>query len=55
MEKEKLDLYTDFLICNSGFATATVVSAMLDGDVSHDQMTLFLSVRPYTSKDLSYR
>jgi hypothetical protein len=52
MEKEKLDLYTDFLICNSGFATATGLSAMLDGDVSHDQMTRFLSAREYTSKDL---
>lgn len=52
MEKEKLDLYTDFLICNSGYATATGLSAMLDGDVSHDQMARFLSAREYTSKDL---
>ena len=52
MEKEKLNLYTDFLICNSGFAMATGVSAMLDGDVSHDQLTRFLSGHTYTSKDL---
>jgi hypothetical protein len=52
MEKEKLELYTDYLICNSGFATATGLSAMLEGDMSHDQMTRFLSAKEYTSKDL---
>jgi hypothetical protein len=43
MEKEKLELYTDYLISNTSFATATGLSAMLDGDVSHDQVTRFLS------------
>ncbi len=52
MEKEKLELYTDYLICNSGFATATGLSAMLEGDMSHDQLTRYLSAREYTSKDL---
>ncbi|MFZ2313422.1 MAG: transposase, partial [Methylobacter sp.] len=52
MEKEKLGLYTDYLICNSGFATATGLSAMLEGDMSHDQLTRYLSAREYTSKDL---
>ncbi|WP_198328365.1 hypothetical protein [Methylovulum psychrotolerans] len=28
MEKEKIELYTDYLICNQGFATATGLSAM---------------------------
>ena len=52
MEKIKLELYTDYLICNNGFATATGLSAMLDGDISHDQMTRFLSSKAFTSKDL---
>jgi len=26
---------TDYLICNRGFATATSLSAMLDGEVGH--------------------
>jgi len=52
MEKIKLELYTDYLICNSGFATATGLSAMLEGDISHDQMTRFLSSKAFTSKDL---
>jgi len=43
MDKEKLDLYTDYLISNSGYATATGLSAMLKGDMSHDQMTRFIS------------
>ncbi|MFI3135416.1 MAG: IS701 family transposase, partial [Methylococcaceae bacterium] len=52
MKKENLEIYTDYLICNSGFATATELSSMLDGDISHDQMTRFLSAKEYTSKDL---
>ena len=50
MEKIKLELYTDYLICNNGFATSTGLSAMIDGNISHDQMTR--SSRPFTSKDL---
>jgi len=41
MIKEKLELNTDYLICNSGFATATDLSAMLGGDMSHDQLTRY--------------
>ena len=52
MKKEELDLYTDYLLCNSGYATATGLSAMLDGAISHDKVTRFLSEREYTSKDL---
>jgi hypothetical protein len=52
MKKADLDLYTDYLICMNGYATATGLSAMLDGDVSHDRITRFLSERTYTSKDL---
>jgi hypothetical protein len=53
MEKIKLELYTDYLICNNGFATATGLSAMMEGDISHDQMTRFLASKAFTSKDLS--
>jgi hypothetical protein len=52
MKKENLDIYTDYLICNNGFATAIGLSSMLDGDISHDQVTRFLSAKEYTSKDL---
>ncbi len=52
MKKAELELCTDYLISTSGYATATGLSAMVDGEVSHDQVTRFLSERPYTSKDL---
>jgi hypothetical protein len=52
MEKEKLELVTDYLICTNGFATATGLLAMLDDEISHDKITRFLSEREYTSKDL---
>jgi hypothetical protein len=47
-----LELYTDYLISRFGPATATGLSAMLNGDVSHDHITRFLSQRTFTSKDL---
>ena len=52
MNKEKLDLYTDYLVSNMGYATATGLSSMLEGEVSHDSVTRFLSARTYTSRDL---
>jgi hypothetical protein len=52
MDKERLALYTDYLISNFGQATATGLSGLLDGQISHDQVTRFLAEREYTSKDL---
>jgi hypothetical protein len=52
MDKRQLALYTDYLISNCGYATATGLSAMVNGEVSHDKVTRFLSERAYTSKDL---
>jgi hypothetical protein len=48
-----LELYSDYLICNAaGYATATGLSAMVEGDVSHDQITRFLSAKKQGSKEL---
>jgi hypothetical protein len=52
MDKEQLELYTDYLLSTFGYATATGLSAMVNGQVSHDQVTRFLSGDEYTSKDL---
>ena len=52
MNKAHLDLYTDYLLSTFGKATATGLSALVDGQVSHDQITRFLSNGEYTSKDL---
>lgn len=47
-----LDLYTDYLIASFGPTTATGLSRLLDGQISHDQVTRFLSERLKTSADL---
>ena len=52
MKSTELDLYTDYLLSSFGAATATWLSQMVDGAVSHDKVTRFLSGRDYTSKDL---
>lgn len=52
MNKERLELYTDYLLSTFGYATATGLSELVNGQVSHDQITRFLSEEEYTSKDL---
>src|SRR5512139_4163022 len=52
MNNELLELYTDYLISSFGATTATGLSEMVDGTVSHDRVTRFLSERDYTSRDL---
>ena len=52
MNKEYLELYTDYLLSTFGYATATGLAAMVNGQISHDQITRFLSDGEYTSKDL---
>ena len=45
-----LELYTDYLLSSFGATTATGLSATLEGAVSHDQVTRFLSREDYNSK-----
>lgn len=52
MKKADLDLYTDYLLSSYSQTSATGLSAMVDGSVSHDSVTRLLSEREYTSKDL---
>ena len=52
MNKDLLELYSDYLLSSFGPTTATGLSALLDGQVSHDQVTRFLSEETYTSKTL---
>jgi hypothetical protein len=52
MNARILDLYTDYLICSFGATTATGLSALTDGAVSHDKVTRFLSDELFTSADL---
>jgi len=52
MDKQLLDLYSDYLISSFGLTTATGLSALLNGAISHDKITRFLSERDFTSADL---
>lgn len=52
MNPKYLMLYTDYLNVTFGYATATGLSNLLDGEVSHDQLTRFLADEKRTSKDL---
>ncbi len=47
-----LDLYSDYLISAFGQTTATGLSALVDGEISHDQMQRSLSGEAQTSADL---
>jgi hypothetical protein len=47
-----LDLYTDYLLSSSGKTTATGLSQLLDGHLSHDRISRLLSGNAFTSKDL---
>jgi DDE superfamily endonuclease len=52
MDKRLLDIYSDYLLCSFGLTTATGLSALLDGAISHDKITRFLSEKDFTSADL---
>jgi len=47
-----LDLYSDYLISAFGQTTATGLSSLLNGEVSHDQMQRSLASEAQTSADL---
>lgn len=51
-DKELLELYSDYLISAFGQTTATGLSALLDGQISHDRVQRFLAQTKRTSADL---
>jgi len=51
-ENELLDIYTDYLISSFGLTTATGLSQLLNGAISHDRIQRFLASSPKTGKDL---
>jgi hypothetical protein len=52
MNPEHFDLYTDYLISSFGPVTATGLSRLLAGQLSHDQVTRLLNCAPKNSADL---
>ena len=51
-QNEMLDLYSDYLLASFGATTATGLSQLLDGEVSHDQVTRHLAGKKKTAADL---
>jgi hypothetical protein len=49
-QEELLDIYTDYLICQNQHVTATGLSLLLDGLISHDKITRFLNTNEFGSK-----
>lgn len=52
MNSELTDLYSDYLLSSFGQTTATGLSSLVGGDISHDKVTRFLSSDDFTPKDL---
>jgi len=52
MTQDLLDIYSDYLIAQSQHATATGLSKLLEGSISHDQITRFLNRNTFDSKAL---
>jgi SRSO17 transposase len=52
MDKKLLELYSDYIISSFGQITATGLSRVLSGVISHDKITRFLSEKDLDSKQL---
>lgn len=51
MKTNHLELYTDYVMVNAtGYATATGLSAMMEGEVSYERITRLLSKQEFTAK-----
>jgi hypothetical protein len=50
--KQIFERYIDYLMTSFSYTTATGLSALLDGDISHDQLTRFLSHKQFSCADL---
>ena len=51
MDQEMLDLYSDYLISSFSKTTATGLSDLLDGSITHDKVARFLSRYNYGQKE----
>ena len=52
MDKQLLETYTDYLMSSFSYTTATGLSILVEGEISHDKVTRFLSSEDFTSKEL---
>ncbi len=47
-----LDLYSDYLISQNKLPTATGLSDLMDGQISHDKVTIILKANQAAMKEL---
>ena len=52
MKMDLLDIYSDYLISQNHYATATGLAAIFNGEISHDQVSRLLRSGEFGSKDL---
>lgn len=52
MDKSLLELYTDYLISSFSYTTATGLSVLSEGKISHDKVTRFLSSEEFSPSKL---
>lgn len=52
MDNQLLEIYTDYLMSSFSYTTATGLSILSDGKISHDKVTRFLSSEDFTSASL---
>lgn len=52
MKRDMIELYSDYLLSSFGQTTATGLSSLLQGAISHDKITRFLNTEPLDSKTL---
>jgi len=52
MKTQLLDLYTDYLMSSFSYTTATELSVMLEGKISHDKVTRFFRSEDFTPAGL---
>lgn len=52
MNRELLEVYSDYLLSSFGYTTATGLSALTGGAISHDKAKRFLSGEDYGAKHL---
>jgi hypothetical protein len=52
MDKQLLETYSDYLMSSFNYTTATGLSMLVEGEISHDKITRFLSSGDFTSAEL---
>ena len=52
MKENLLDLYSDYLLSSFSYTTATGLSILTEGKISHDKVSKFLNKEMLSGKDL---